>query len=271
MYMKADTNSEPVATDTDLMTTFRSAITNCRLTHVDSTCNISAMVETVLLRGLIRREVLHEQQINPLIQTSMRHIDWLAQTRDSDVSSEDFRAYYAVDNKDLFSRIVTAETLEELELDRMESAGEVWRCLGAGIFCLRAAMTRLEASSSQQRELLRKSLFEQLITDLIMQGGAAQANAVVAGALLGAYLGYDAVPERWRKGLSHRDFLMRKCKLLCLRLNVIDGFIVAEDDSGLIGRLLRDGLEERERARAAQIAARLAVLQRRRAAVSANV
>ncbi|POS76784.1 hypothetical protein DHEL01_v204817 [Diaporthe helianthi] len=95
-------------------------------------------------------------------------------------------------------------------------------------------MPRLEGLSGQAREDKRTVLFAEMINSVALEGGAAQANAAFAGALLGAYLGYDAIPGQMRRGLSHRGFLMRKSKLLCEFLGVIQGDTTrVEQDSGM--------------------------------------
>ncbi|KKY39585.1 putative adp-ribosylglycohydrolase-like protein [Diaporthe ampelina] len=172
------------------------------VTHVDSRCNISTMIAIALLRGLIRREVRTEQQINQIIQRCKRQLDYFVKNIPD--AGQNKEAYYTVSSSDELSRLLTAESMDDLQLDRSEDRGDVWKCLGAGIFCLRYAMARLERVSGQEREDLRKTLFADTINNLVLRGGAAQANAAFAGALLGAYLGYDLVPEKWRKGL--RDY-----------------------------------------------------------------
>ncbi|KAJ0114874.1 hypothetical protein J7T55_004616 [Diaporthe amygdali] len=199
-----------IATRRNLYQSLKGANVNCRDTHVDSKCNVSVMMATALLRGLLRREVQTEQQINPLLQRCKDHIDLMAFQKYPSLYTDNtkptpipfLRMNYGVGSRSELSRLLSAETLEELQLDDKRQSGEVWRCLAAGIFSLRTAMVRLEGSSGQNCEELRKTLFEELITDLIFQGGDAQANATFAGALLGAYLGYDAIPEQWREGLS---------------------------------------------------------------------
>lgn len=189
------------------------------------------MIAIALLRGLLLREVQTEQQINPVIQRCKKHINWWAKKITN--AGENREAFYAVSNDAELSRLLTAQSLGDLQLDNGEDRGDVWKCLCAGVFCLRTAMKRLERLSGPQREDTRKVLFAELIDTLIKEGGAAQANAAFAGALLGAYLGYDAIPEALRKGLSHKNFLMRKCKLLCTFVGVIKGPAHKERDSRL--------------------------------------
>lgn len=217
----ANTEPESVATEYNINTTFVDAVDNCRVTHVDSRCNISAMIAIALLRGLLRQELQIEQQINPIIQKCRRQIEyWVIDSGDGGIKRG---AYYTIDNISKLSSLLTAQSLEELQLDNSEDRGDVWKCLSAGVFCLRTAMVRLESLSGQEREDRRKVLFAELIDRLVKEGGMAKANATFAGALLGAYLGYDAIPKAWRSGLSNRKFLMRKCRLLCTFVGVIPG------------------------------------------------
>lgn len=218
----ANTEPESVATEYNMNTNFVNAVDNCRATHVDSRCNISVMIAVSLLHGLLRRELQIEQQINPIIQTCKRQMDyWVSLMRDG--GKDPSGAFYVLNNGSKLSSLLTAQSLEELQLDNIEDRGDVWKCLSAGVFCLRTAMVRLERLSGQEREDRRKVLFAELIDRLVKEGGTAKANATFAGALLGAYLGYDAIPKEWRNGLSHRKFLMRKCKLLCTSVGVIPG------------------------------------------------
>lgn len=218
----ADKGFESVAAQENLSWGLLEANRNCRITHMDSRCGISVIIAIALLRGLIRRDIQTEQQINPLIQKCKKQIDsWQRKGRISGKKPHDDLkgAYYLVPSSAELSRVLTVESLNDLELDK--DGGHVWKCLGAGVFCLRTAMVRLSRLSGQAREDNRKVLFAEIIHNLILQGGAAQANAAFAGALLGAYLGYDAIPEQATRGLNNRKYLMRKCKLLCEKVGVI--------------------------------------------------
>lgn len=42
---------------------------------------------------------------------------------------------------------------------------------------------------------------------VLLQGGDSDANAAVAGALLGCKLGLDAIPKSWTEPLLHRAWL----------------------------------------------------------------
>lgn len=97
----------------------------------------------------------------------------------------------------------------------------MYKTFGSGIHLLRLAMR--ETASSGGMLSSQTSLFEPLITDLAMRGGDADTNACFASALVGAYLGYKALPAHWRDGLQHGAWLMRKAEGLCQLLGVVDG------------------------------------------------
>lgn len=57
---------------------------------------------------------------------------------------------------------------------------------------------------------LRQDNFQDAISAIIHEGGDADTNGVVAGALLGAKLGYDNLPTNWVYGLVKRSELEQK-------------------------------------------------------------
>jgi ADP-ribosylglycohydrolase len=79
-----------------------------------------------------------------------------------------------------------AESLEHLKLDEPNRIGYVYKCLGSAIVSLRMAMRAL---ACRDDPISAETVFEELIVNLIMEGGDADTNAAVAGAVLGAYLG----------------------------------------------------------------------------------
>lgn len=62
-----------------------------------------------------------------------------------------------------------------------------------------------------------------------MHAGDADTNAVTAGAFLGAWAGYKALP--WKGGLRHDTWLLGKANSLCLALGVKDGGYDGKADS----------------------------------------
>ena len=96
--------------------------------------------------------------------------------------------------------------------------GYVYKCLGAALWCLRRVLDGQET-------------FKSAITTLVMCGGDADTNAAVAGALIGAYVGYDALPPEWRDGMRHRDWYLGKIEALCVVSGVDDEGVFVYDPS----------------------------------------
>merc|ERR1711924_322924 len=83
-------------------------------------------------------------------------------------------------------------SLEELELDEPRAIGYTMKCLGAGLWALR------QCDSAD---------FETTIRAIVMQGGDADTNAAVAGALLGCYWGHSRLPDHWMSAMPYTPWL----------------------------------------------------------------
>lgn len=59
---------------------------------------------------------------------------------------------------------------------------------------------------------LNHSSFEEGLTQVVNRGGDADTNGTVAGALLGARFGYNAIPSRWLSALDQG--IVAKAELL---------------------------------------------------------
>jgi ADP-ribosylglycohydrolase len=56
---------------------------------------------------------------------------------------------------------------------------------------------------------LQQNDFKKAILEIVNQGGDADTNAAVAGGILGAKLGYSALPKNWVDGLLNKQKLNR--------------------------------------------------------------
>jgi len=142
----------------------------CRITHADPRCIASCVAVCVA----IRRLVSGERDVEEIIA----HASGLAVAIDARVAP--------------FLALAEREDIEALELEDEETMGYTLRTLGAGFWALRFAES-----------------FEAGIETVIHQGGDADTNAAVAGALLGARFGYDAIPRRWVNGLTWKKYMQR--------------------------------------------------------------
>ncbi|KAK0610941.1 ADP-ribosylglycohydrolase-domain-containing protein [Immersiella caudata] len=183
-----------------------------RVTHVDPRCVAACVVGTALVRALVRGDVVGEETLDGVVQ---RGREWVvAQGEELDAEELD--------------RHLQCSSLAELKLDESTSVGYVYKCLGSGILLLRLAMRKMAGSGGSL--LVRSRLFEELVTDLVMCGGDADTNACFAGALLGAHLGYGALPDHWNHGLRHEEWLLSKAESLCQVLGLKEGRYVGQED-----------------------------------------
>jgi ADP-ribosylglycohydrolase len=205
-----------------------------RVTHVDPRCVVSCCIEVAVIRGLLRGEILDEDGVNECIEGSY---DWVkAQPElmnpglDESLTEEQIEALL---NRKEFEKHVYAQTLEELELDDRNAKplkiGYVYMCLGSTLVLLRLAMRKLSICVAGN-PLSQESLFEDLMVDLIMEGGDADTNGAAAGALMGAYLGCAQLPSHWTLGLAHREWLLKKTGRLAIAIGVESGSLEIEKD-----------------------------------------
>ncbi len=57
---------------------------------------------------------------------------------------------------------------------------------------------------------LKTKNFLQIIEEVISEGGDADTNAAVGGALMGCFIGYKNLPKDWIETFEHRDWLDQK-------------------------------------------------------------
>lgn len=62
--------------------------------------------------------------------------------------------------------------------------------------------------------LRQERSYEEVVLEIVREGGDADTNAAVAGAVYGAKVGFAGLPERLLAGLVHRDWLARKADLI---------------------------------------------------------
>ncbi|KPM34504.1 hypothetical protein AK830_g12059 [Neonectria ditissima] len=195
--------------------TFEVAADYSVVTHVDSRCVIACAIGTALARGLVRGEIHTESQIDEMIDAA---IVWYKARQEKELRDPERKDEPRLDVEELKAH-ATAKSLADLKLDDSYKIGYVYKTFGSGILLLRLAMRQLESNKLQSQ----LTTFEPLITDLIMEGGDADTNACFAGALLGSFLGFKALPPHWRDGLRYGTWLMEKAEGLCTVVGVTEG------------------------------------------------
>lgn len=161
--------SFPSFWDVDAVDATASAL--CRVTHFDARCVASCACVSVAVAGLLQG-LAPEEAAQVALERGRRHLD------DEDVLAE-FDWYTSPDR-----------ALDELELDEPRTIGFTLKTLGCGMWALRSGRD-----------------FRQAMTDVIRSGGDADTNAAVAGALLGAAVGFAGLPESWISGMPYTSWL----------------------------------------------------------------
>lgn len=210
------------------------------LTHYDPRCVVSCVANTGLIRGILRGEVRTVHQLDELLDEAF------AWTRHHHPDADDTTL-----SKDEYARHISADipNYDALELDDRTKIGYAYKAFAASIFALRRAISLsvsgpVDAASQTQQ-------FYDLMFDLIKQGGDADTNACIAGALLGAWMGYDRLPPCWRDGLQDREWLYSKTVGLLITLGIQEGSYRGSEDAdteffGGKGELTKEELEKRE-------------------------
>jgi ADP-ribosylglycohydrolase len=205
--------------------TFEVAASYSVMTHVDPRCIISCAIGTALVRGLVLGDITSEGHIDETID---RGLKWWTLYRERQMEDASRKGEPDLDMEE-FYRHAKLEQLSDLELADGYKIGYVYKCFGAGVHLLRLAM---RSGNTMQAQI---SIFEPLITDLIMLGGDADTNACFAGALVGSYLGFKALPPHWRDGLKYGDWLLDKSEALCAVLGLVDAVENRKDDTARDG------------------------------------
>lgn len=229
-----------------LQETFQIAADFSVVTHVDPRCIISCAIGTALIRGIVRGEIRTENDVDETMDAALQWYSAVYRQRqlqdpkrkdEPDLDVQEFRRHAKVND------------LADLKLDERWKIGYVYKTFGSGIHLLRLAMRRVAAAGDTIPTHM--SLFEPLVTDLIMRGGDADTNACFAGALVGAYLGFKALPPIWRDGLKHGPWLMEKSLALSKVVGAVEGSYSGVDDKDTApdgGRGFLTGPQMEERA-----------------------
>jgi len=160
----------------------------CRTTHYDVRCVISCLTVTLAIANMLRGEFKFE---------SDRDFEELTKQV---CTIESFTKFEHLQD---FNQHVMATNLESLNLQAGSLMGYTFKPMGAACWALK----------------IKDPIFEDIITKLVLEGGDADTNAAVCGAVLGCKIGYKKLPNEWIQGLIHKEWLSEKIQKL---LNLLD-------------------------------------------------
>jgi len=156
----------------------RNAETVCRITHYDPRCVASCVIICLAIRSLLR-EGIHADRL----------VDDLTVTADE----------YDARVREYIEKASQSE-IAKLALDEPNSIGYTLKAMATGIWALIHPITYRDG-----------------ILSVIHEGGDADTNASVAGAILGARFGFSGIPRKWVDSLLHRaDLEVRVDRLLTM-------------------------------------------------------
>ncbi|OBT73989.1 hypothetical protein VF21_05997 [Pseudogymnoascus sp. 05NY08] len=190
-------------------------------------------------------EVVTEGDLDALIEASFAWVDGNAELKnptgkslneEDPIMMEGLEGVESTLKRDEYRKYCYAKTLRQLELDD-KTMGYVFKCLGSAVLTLRFAIR--EGLGLDTRST---GLFERLISNLVMEGGDADTNACVAGALVGSWVGYSRLPSHWSKGMRNAQWLVAKAETLSFKSGIMEPrpkarvtILAADPDTALDG------------------------------------
>ncbi|XP_067683812.1 ADP-ribosyl-[dinitrogen reductase] glycohydrolase-like [Haliotis asinina] len=179
------------------------AIAICKTTHYDPRCQASTVAVSVAISLMLRRQPQY------LKKNGNYDIDKIIQECFHIASST---CLEADEQKKELKKYLKCKKIKDLELCEERKIGYTYKCLGCGFWALK------------QKD------FRKALQTIVMEGGDADTNGAVAGALLGCKLGMPALPVSWVSKLIHKDWLDEKLeRFLKILVRIKDGKATYED------------------------------------------
>ncbi|KAL3851757.1 hypothetical protein ACJMK2_015468 [Sinanodonta woodiana] len=157
----------------------KNALDVCRFTHADPRCEASCIAVAVAIALMLQKDDKFlkkngQLDIDSVIDECFTFASRLLPT---DTQKKELRFY------------LYCTSVKSLKLNEPGRASYTYKALGAGFWALK------------QKD------FRQAVQDIVLEGGDADANAAVAGAMLGCKLGLDELPKTWIENLKNRLWL----------------------------------------------------------------
>ncbi|XP_046563707.1 uncharacterized protein YegU-like [Haliotis rubra] len=159
------------------------AIAICKTSHYDPRCQASTVAVSVAISLMLRRQPQH------LKKNGDYDIDKIIQECFNVASS---KCLETDEQKKELKKYLECEKIKNLKLCELGKIGYTYKCMGCGLWALK------------QKD------FRKALQTIVMEGGDADTNGAVAGALLGCKLGMSALPVSWVSKLKHKDWLDEK-------------------------------------------------------------
>lgn len=155
------------------------------ITHVDPRCLASCSIHTNIIKSLIYETDQPDHILLAAARCAQAH---LCPEEICNISTVVEKAY--------------TMPIKYTELQDISKMGHVLKCMACGVYALHAIQVAI-----QKNKIL---CFKKLISKIAQEQGSSGANCAIAGAVLGAHLGYAALPMDWIKILSNHDWLFQQ-------------------------------------------------------------
>lgn len=158
------------------------------VSHVDPRCVGACVLQSFMIHNLIYRGVNTPNDVDKLLKASVelsRQYIIAGKNHDEELSQ--------------WIQVAYTDNLTKLSLDDVAKIGYVFKCLSCSIYALQVVKIALKNGTAPS--------FKKFILKLAAECGDADANCAVAGATLGAYLGYSNLPLDYISALPHREWL----------------------------------------------------------------
>lgn len=188
----------------DLRQVTDNAISFCACTHYDQRCKASVVAVSACISLMLQRQPRHMDSkgrylADSLIIDSYEHAKQCLQTEE---------------DRQLLWKYMTCTKIKELQLDEKGKIGYTYKSMGSGFWAL------------------KQDDFRTAIQKVVFQGGDADTNACVAGAMLACKLGLDKIPPTWKNGLKHKEWLDAHIqRWLTLQKDIVSNQLDSKDRS----------------------------------------
>jgi len=170
---------------------------HCIVTHYDGRCILTCLMQCEIIRYVIKTNSITENDIREFYSHSIKILD--------KSFIDETNIYFKIGMNGLIGKLneyglIGTTIFEELEVgqygNKRDKNGYTLVAFSIMLWALRAAINGYN--------------YETIIKTIIGAGGDADTNAAIAGAVLGAYFGYSALPKDWIASTPHRKWLDKK-------------------------------------------------------------
>nr|XP_034316439.1 ADP-ribosyl-[dinitrogen reductase] glycohydrolase-like [Crassostrea gigas] len=165
-----------------------------KITHFDPRCQASSVAVSVAIAIMLQKKERHFNKAEGYNVPAIIQDSYDIAVKFIEIEEQ---------KRELLSCMKCSD-LKQLKLDESGKIGYTFKTLGSGFWAL------------------KQNDFRKAITKIVLQGGDADTNACVAGALLGCKLGIEAIPESWRNKLKHKDWLEQQIQKYFMMVNEAD-------------------------------------------------